>query len=583
MTLSDKPYGKIMKTYIDELKTNARNISLMPYYILGVVGTTISIFVVVILNFFTPLDPIQNLILGQCQSLTWNRVVMYYLPRFFLILGISCFAVIMGSSLILRPISLCLNLLKKGTNPSPQIIEAAKRRLLNLPFLVIPVNVLMWVIFPAMAGTSTTLAGILDHRTVITLSARASMVGLIASGIASHWMEVLSRRQLIPFFFPNGQLNLSEGVATISLSRRIRATNRLIAIIPVTVLLVTLITLQWEIEASPVPAVTYGRGIIVFTFVLFLWTLVFSKQLTRLLCKNIVDPINDLAQVLMNVRKGRFDRRARVVSNDEIGFAGDVVNEMTKGLQERKIMQQSLTLAREIQQNLLPKRDPSLPGLDIAGKTIYCDETGGDYYDYLLPEIDKKDRIRIVLGDVSGHGVASALLMATSRALFRQRSALQGTLAEVVTDINRHLCRDVEDSGNFVTLFGIELNLSEKYLKWVRAGHDPAVLYDPAQGRFIELKGEGVALGFDDTLKYRENMISNLSGGQIVVLCTDGIWEARNSSGVRFGKQNLYQIIQENAHLSSREIMELCINSSYRFQKENTYQDDVTLIIVKVL
>lgn len=572
-----------MKTDLDELKTGARNISLMPYYILGVVGTTISIIVVAVLNFFTPLDPIQNLILGQYQSLTWNRVVMYYLPRLFLILGLSYFAVITGSKRMLKPISVCLNLLEKGADPGPQIIEAAKKRLLNLPFLVIPVNVLMWVIIPAMAGLSTTLAGILDHRTVITLSARASMVGLIASGIASHWMEVLSRRQLIPFFFPNGQLNQLEGVAAISLSHRIRATNRLIAVIPVTVLLVTLITLQWEIEASPVPAVTYGRGIIVFTFVLFLWTLVFSKQLTRLLCKNIVDPINELAQVLMNVRKGRFDRKVHVVSNDEIGFAGDVVNEMTKGLQEWKMMQQSLNLAREIQQNLLPKHDPSLPGLDIAGKTIYCDETGGDYYDYLLPEIDEKDRIRIVLGDVSGHGVASALLMATSRALFRQRSALPGTLAEVVTDINRHLCRDVEDSGNFVTLFGIELNLSEKYLKWVRAGHDPAVLYDPAHGRFIELKGEGVALGFDDTLQYRENIISNLSAGQIVVLYTDGIWEARNPSGVRFGKENLYRIIQENAHLSSREIMELCINSSYRFQKDAGYQDDVTLIIVKVL
>ena len=387
---------------------------------------------------------------------------------------------------------------------------------------------------------------------------------------------------MIPFFFPQGQLAQLEGVTKISLSSRIRATNRLIALIPVTVLLVTLMTLQWEIETYPVKAVNYGRGIIVFTFVLFIWTFLFSKQLTRLLCKNIVDPINELALVLMNVRKGQFDQSVRVVSAYEIGFAGDVVNEMTRGLQEREMMQKSLNLAREIQQNLLPKQDPTLPGLDIAGKIIYCDETGWDYYDYLLPENDEKDLIRIVLGDVSGHGVASALLMATSRALFRQRSAMAGTLAEAVTDINRHLCRDVEDSGNFITFFGIELDLREKCLKWVRAGHDPAVLYDPEQGRFTELRGEGAALGLDDTLKYKENRISNLSKGQIIALYTDGIWEARNPAGQKFGKDNLHRIIRENAGRSSREILELCIKESCGFQKNAHYQDDVTLIIVKI-
>jgi sigma-B regulation protein RsbU (phosphoserine phosphatase) len=571
-----------MNNHTNQSAIKASSISLMPYYILGLVGTGMGIVVVAVLNFFTPLEPIQDLILGQYQSMTLNRVMTHYLPRFLLISGLSFFAVVTGINRMLRPISLCLNLLKKGARPAPEIIEAAKRRLLNLPILVIPVNVLMWVIIPSLVALYTTLAGFLDHRTVITLSARASMVGFIASGIASHYIEVLSRRQLIPFFFPQGQLAQLEGVTKISLSRRIRATNRLIALIPVTVLLVTLMTLQWEIETYPVKAVNYGRGIIVFTFVLFIWTFVFSKQLTRLLCKNIVDPINELALALMNVRRGRFDQKVQVVSGDEIGFAGDVVNEMTQGLQEREMMQKSLNLAREIQQNLLPKQNPVLPGLDIAGKIIYCDETGGDYYDYLLPEIDKKDRIRIVLGDVSGHGVASALLMATSRALFRQRSAMPGNLAEAVTDINRHLCRDVEDSGNFITFFGIELDLKEKCLKWVRAGHDPAVLYDPEQGRFIELKGEGAALGLDDTLQYKENLIPALSGGQIIALYTDGIWEARNPAGQKFGKDNLHRIIRENAGRSSGEILDLCIKESCGFQKNAHYQDDVTLIIVKI-
>ena len=167
-------------------------------------------------------------------------------------------------------------------------------------------------------------------------------------------------------------------------------------------------------------------------------------------------------------------------------------------------------------------------------------------------------------------------------ALFRQRSAMPGNLAEAVTDINRHLCRDVEDSGNFITFFGIELELKEKSLKWVRAGHDPAVLYDPEQGSFMELKGEGAALGLDDGLQYKENRISTLAGGQIIALYTDGIWEARNPAGQKFGKDNLHRIIRENSHRSSREILELCIKGSYRFQQDAGNQDDVTLIIVKI-
>ena len=164
-----------MKNNMNQSVLKASNISLVPYYVLGLVGTGMGIVVVAVLIFFTPLEPIQDLILGQ--TMTLNRVMTHYLPRFLLISGLSFFAVVMGINRMLRPISLCLNLLKKGAGPSPEIIEAAKRRLLNLPILVIPVNVLMWVIIPSLVALFTTLAGFLDHRTVITLSARASMVG----------------------------------------------------------------------------------------------------------------------------------------------------------------------------------------------------------------------------------------------------------------------------------------------------------------------------------------------------------------------------------------------------------------------
>jgi len=563
-------------------KINVSEIRLAPYYVVGIIATTIGVLVVVILNFFTPLDSIQARILGQNQSFTLEIALKSFLPRLFLVLSISYFAVISVISRMLKPISGCLVLFRKGSNPSKKQIEAAQKRLLNLNFLFIPVNVLMWILIPGLLGLLTVLAGMIDHRTAIILSGRASMVGLIASAIASQRIEAISRKQLIPFFFPKGQLTKLKGTTKISISKRIMLVNGLGAVVPITILLVTLLTLQWEVETDPVSAITYGRGIILFTLVLFICTLIFSKELNRLLSNNIVGPIKDLVRVLRGVQKGRFDKKVQIMSNDEIGYAGDVVNEMTKGLQEKKIIQQSLDLAREIQQNLLPKQNPEIPGLDIAGTSIYCEETGGDYYDYLLPENNQKDRIRIVLGDVSGHGISSALLMTTARALFRQRSSMKGNLAQVTSDVNRHLCEDVKDSGDFMTLFCIEMNTSKNYLKWVRAGHDPAMLYDSPKKSLIELKGKGIALGVDESWQYSENEISGISDGHIVVIYTDGIWEAQNSHGERFGKERLYGFIRENAHLSSQQILKSVIDALNQFLKEEKRQDDATLIIIKV-
>jgi phosphoserine phosphatase RsbU/P len=563
-------------------KINVSEIRLAPYYVVGIIATTIGVLVVVILNFFTPLDSIKARILGQNQVLTLEVVIKTFFPRLLLLLGISYFAVINMIRRMLKPISECLVLFRKGSNPKKEQIIAAQKRLLNLHFIFVRVNVLMWILIPGLVGLSTVLAGMIDHRTAIILAGRASMIGLIASAIPSQRIEAISRKQLIPFFFPKGQLTKLKGTTKISISKRIMLVNGLGAVIPLTILLVTLLTLQWEVETVPVSAITYGRGIIIFTFVLFICTLIFSKELNRLLSNNIVDPIKDLVRVLQGVQKGRLDEKVQIMSNDEIGYAGDVVNEMTKGLQEKKIIQHSLDLAREIQQNLLPKQNPEIPGLDIAGTSIYCEETGGDYYDYLLPENNQKDRIRIVLGDVSGHGISSALLMTTARALFRQRSSMTGNLAQVTSDVNRHLCEDVKDSGDFMTLFCIEMNTSKNYLKWVRAGHDPAMLYDSPKRSLIELKGKGIALGVDESWQYSENEISGISDGHIVVIYTDGIWEAQNSHGERFGKERLYGIIRENAHLSSQQILKSVIDALNQFLKEEKRQDDATLIIIKV-
>jgi sigma-B regulation protein RsbU (phosphoserine phosphatase) len=194
--------------------------------------------------------------------------------------------------------------------------------------------------------------------------------------------------------------------------------------------------------------------------------------LTMLLGRNLSIPFKEIVQTLRGVRNGRFDKKVQVTTNDEIGYTADVFNEMTDGLKERKRLQQSLDLAMEVQQNLLPGKDPEIEGLDIAGTSIYCEETGGDYYDYLIAGKDGQKKICVVVGDVSDHGISSALLMTTARAFLRQRTSRSGELDQVVTDVNRQLTRDVEESGRFMTLFICEIDRDNQVIHWVNAGHD---------------------------------------------------------------------------------------------------------------
>jgi sigma-B regulation protein RsbU (phosphoserine phosphatase) len=258
------------------------------------------------------------------------------------------------------------------------------------------------------------------------------------------------------------------------------------------------------------------------------------------------------------------------------------MNEMTEGLIERDRMRRSLYLAKEVQQTLLPRTDPRLKGLDIASTSVYCDETGGDYYDFLGNDEAEAGKISVVMGDVSGHGISSALLMATARALLRQRSALPGTITEIVSDVNRHLARDVEESGGFMTLFYLTIDVENRKLNWVRAGHDPAILYDPVTDTFEELRGAGMALGVTADTRFEESEKSTVTDNNIILLGTDGIWEARNPQDEMFGKESIYRIIRRNPSASAEEILTGVFNALNRFLEDRAPEDDITMIVIKI-
>lgn len=240
----------------------------------------------------------------------------------------------------------------------------------------------------------------------------------------------------------------------------------------------------------------------------------------------------------------------------------------------------ALELAGEVQKSLLPQSQPHISGFDIAGKSESCDEIGGDYFDYIMRG-KTKGPVNIVVGDITGHGVDAALFMTTARGFLRMRAAQPGDAAQIITDMNQHLSKDVIESGRFMTLFFISLDPETEEFHWVRAGHDPAMIYDPESDTFETVMGRGPALGVDDTLAYHEQIYTNFSKGKILVLGTDGIWESQNPDSEMFGKERFRQSIKENADKDANTMVASVFSDIKTFTAGQKPTDDLTLVIIK--
>jgi len=241
----------------------------------------------------------------------------------------------------------------------------------------------------------------------------------------------------------------------------------------------------------------------------------------------------------------------------------------------------ALVLAGEVQKSLLPQHKPVVRGLDIAGRNLSCDEIGGDYFDFIWRQESGTGPFSVVVGDISGHGVDSALLMTTARAFLRMRASQPGTSSDIISAMNRHLAKDVLDTGRFMTLFYLSLDPDTKSIEWVRAGHDPALLYDPTRDAFEELKGGGIALGIVDDMEYLEHKRAGLTDGQIIAIGTDGIWESFNMQGEMFGKDRLRELIRSNAAQSAGAILNIVYDEVKQFSAGRKSEDDITLVIIK--
>lgn len=342
--------------------TDSNPASLKGFYIIGAGATIIGILVIMIVNLATPLEFVLDNIatLKKGETIDWVRMIA---TRFFILVGIaslSCIPFFCTLVILLKPISECLKLFKQQQRPPENIFKQARQRLINLPFIMAPFNLLFWILIPVLVFSGACATGKINLGTAITFSARSIMIGLISSSIVFFGAETYARRRLIPLFFPDGLLSKIEGTATLTISKRVRAFFRLGSLIPLANIVLTLLILYLQADTSAVTVKEYAWSVLVFSIVVFVLFFIGSDVLNRLISRSISLPLKNMLDTVEKIKKENYDAQVKVVSNDEIGVLGDATNEMIKGLKERELLRDTFGkyVTPEVRDEILSGRIP---------------------------------------------------------------------------------------------------------------------------------------------------------------------------------------------------------------------------------
>jgi sigma-B regulation protein RsbU (phosphoserine phosphatase) len=337
----------------------------------------------------------------------------------------------------------------------------------------------------------------------------------------------------------------------------------------------------WLADAQGDPAALKMAERTVMLEVVFIMAVLLGMVVNLILsyARNLKLLFNNETRVLEQVSRGNLTQMVPVATRDEFGVIAGHTNDMIRGLRHRTELINALQLADEVQHNLLPRRPFSHPAADVAGISRYCTDTGGDYYDHFaLPD----GKLGVVVADSSGHGVSSAIHMASTRAYLRAGLSDYRDPRHLATQINRFLVRDSRQTGWFITLFLLEIDPHRRRLSWIRAGHEPGMLYVPATDTFVHLDGDGVALGAVADPQLKVQTYSAWEPGTIILLSTDGIRETRNPQGAMFGLDGLKTILRAQARHTAAAIRQAALDALDSFRGRQPQEDDITMVVVKL-
>jgi serine phosphatase RsbU (regulator of sigma subunit) len=310
----------------------------------------------------------------------------------------------------------------------------------------------------------------------------------------------------------------------------------------------------------------------------------------------ILRQVDALVAATQRVAAGDLGARAPVLGDrSELELLARAFNDMSATLQARdrelRIAEQKtraaevelavnrahMDIARQIQRSLLPEAPLTLGGLRVAGRCIPTDAVGGDYFGY-FPH--GRSGVDSFIGDVSGHGVGAALLMAEARVTFLAERLVEPGAAQILTRLNGLLHDDLDRAGHFITASCATFDAETRELKYASAGHPPALLLRAGEAGWTALDAEGMLLGVRREAGFAESKI-RMQTGDIVVFFTDGITETRNAAGELFGVDRLGEAVTAHRAQDPEVLIDGVLASLDRFSGAVPREDDLTIVAMK--
>ena len=281
-------------------------------------------------------------------------------------------------------------------------------------------------------------------------------------------------------------------------------------------------------------------------------TIVLAVFVIMLMSRGISRPIQELVEGVRQIGDGNLSHRVRIETGDEIhdlaeAFNGmavslrDRIDELREETQRRERLESELAIAAQVQRSLLPEKPPAVPGLELAGWSRSAREVGGDFYDFL--EMGP-DLLGIAIGDATGKGLPAALLITECSSVLKALAEETRSPGALLARTNAALCRQLEGSGQFITLFFMVVNTRTGAVTYSRAGHNPPLLLGANLGREAWLgEGMGLPLGVKRDCRF-EDVEVQLDPADTVLLYSDGITEARRNGNDLYGEERMQSVLE---------------------------------------
>jgi sigma-B regulation protein RsbU (phosphoserine phosphatase) len=293
-------------------------------------------------------------------------------------------------------------------------------------------------------------------------------------------------------------------------------------------------------------------------------------------------PISD-GDELLGVM-GFFNRMIREPDEQLLGMMTSIASQLGQFIERRRAEQTvrdrdgEFAVARRIQLGVLPKSMPALPGFEFAGVCNFCQETGGDFYDFFPLE---DSCLGIAVGDASGHGIGSALVIQATRAILRALGLTSADPGAMTTLANRSLTNDLSGE-HFVTLFLARLDPETRTLVYCSAGHPAGLVLDRSGKLRAVLSSTGIPLGLDLSTSISSVQVPTLQPGDLIFVYTDGVCEAFSPQGERFGSERALSVVRAHLQQSPPEIVHSLMRAVAEFSGNQPQHDDITRIVIKL-